>query len=215
MWLSAAFIQYIDIIGRRERLIRGMTNKSAKEPVGELALRTLAMPADTNVSGDIFGGWLLSQMDIAGGMAAKERAKGRVVTVAVDRMIFHRPVYVGDAVCCYCQIQKVGRTSLTRHSPDDIQIRGRRTTDPPPWELRTLRSPPMRRLWRADQVRNAIWQSIPPSRRTSPIVFTSPLISSAYAGTGLGRRSSIKLKIFWNKLLGTATSANWNVTYRP
>ena len=102
-----------------------------------------------------------------------------------------------------------------RHSPDDIQIRGRRTTDPPPWELRTLRSPPMRRLWRADQVRNAIWQSIPPSRRTSPIVFTSPLISSAYAGTGLGRRSSIKLKIFWNKLLGTATSANWNVTYRP
>ena len=104
---------------------------------------------------------------------------------------------------------------LSRHSPDDIQIRGRRTTDPPPWELRTLRSPPMRRLWRADQVRNAIWQSIPPSRRTSPIVFTSPLISSAYAGTGLGRRSSIKLKIFWNKLLGTATSANWNVTYRP
>ena len=102
-----------------------------------------------------------------------------------------------------------------RHSPDDIQIRGRRTTDPPPWELRTLRSPPMPRLWRADQVRNAIWQSIPPSRRISPIVFTSPLISSAYAGTGLGRRSSIKLKIFWNKLLGTATSANWNVTYRP
>ena len=104
---------------------------------------------------------------------------------------------------------------LSRHSPDDIQICGRRTTDPPPWELRTLRSPPMRRLWRADQVRNAIWQSIPPSRRTSPIVFTSPLISSAYAGTGLGRRSSIKPKIFWNKLLGTATSANWNVTYRP
>ena len=104
---------------------------------------------------------------------------------------------------------------INRHSPDDIQIRGRRTTDPPPWELRTLRSPPMRRLWRADQVRNAIWQSIPPSRRTSPIVFTSPLISSAYAGTGLGRRSSIKRKIFWNKLLGTATLANWNVTYRP
>ena len=107
------------------------------------------------------------------------------------------------------------RDSIDRHSPDDIQICGRRTTDPPPWELRTLRSPPMRRLWRADQVRNAIWQSIPPSRRTSPIVFTSPLISSAYAGTGLGRRSSIKPKIFWNKLLGTATSANWNVTYRP
>jgi len=90
-----------------------MTDKSANEPVGELALRTLAMPADTNVSGDIFGGWLLSQMDIAGGMAAKEYAKGRVVTVAVDRMIFHKPVYVGDAVCCYCKIQKIGRTSLT------------------------------------------------------------------------------------------------------
>jgi len=90
-----------------------MTDKSANEPVGELALRTLAMPANTNVSGDIFGGWLLSQMDIAGGMAAKEYAKGRVVTVAVDRMIFHKPVYVGDAVCCYCKIQKIGRTSLT------------------------------------------------------------------------------------------------------
>ena len=90
-----------------------MTDKSANGPVGELALRTLAMPADTNVSGDIFGGWLLSQMDIAGGMVAKEYAKGRVVTVAVDRMIFHKPVYVGDAVCCYCKIQKIGRTSLT------------------------------------------------------------------------------------------------------
>ena len=90
-----------------------MTDKSPNKPVGELALRTLAMPADTNVSGDIFGGWLLSQMDIAGGMVAKEYAKGRVVTVAVDRMIFHKPVYVGDAVCCYCKIQKIGRTSLT------------------------------------------------------------------------------------------------------
>jgi acyl-CoA thioesterase YciA len=90
-----------------------MINNAEEEPVGELALRTLAMPANTNVSGDIFGGWLLSQMDIAGGMVAKDRAKGRVVTVAVDRMIFHRPVYVGDAVCCYCEIQKVGRTSIT------------------------------------------------------------------------------------------------------
>ncbi len=83
------------------------------EPAGDLALRTLAMPADTNATGDIFGGWLLSQMDIAGGMAARERAHGRVVTVAVDRMIFHRPVYVGDAVCCYCTIKKIGRTSIT------------------------------------------------------------------------------------------------------
>lgn len=86
---------------------------SEAKPTGELALRTLAMPADTNVTGDIFGGWLLSQMDIAGGMAARERAHGRVVTVAVDRMIFHKPVYVGDAVCCYCKIQKIGRSSIT------------------------------------------------------------------------------------------------------
>ena len=104
---------------------------------------------------------------------------------------------------------------LNRHFPANLQIHGNRIYIAPPRELHSLRSPPMTRLWRADQVRNAIWQSIPPSRRISPIVFTSPLISSAYAGTGLGRRSSIKLKIFWNKLLGTATSANWNVTYRP
>lgn len=84
-----------------------------EQPAGELALRTLAMPADTNVSGDIFGGWLLSQMDLAGGMTARVVAHGRVVTVAVDRMIFHQPVYVGDAVCCYCDVQKVGHTSIT------------------------------------------------------------------------------------------------------
>ena len=84
-----------------------------EQPVGELALRTLAMPADTNPAGDIFGGWLLSQMDIAGGMTARVIAHGRVVTVAIDRMIFHKPVYVGDAVCCYCEILKVGRTSIS------------------------------------------------------------------------------------------------------
>ena len=88
-------------------------SKVEQQPVGELALRTLAMPADTNVSGDIFGGWLLSQMDIAGGMTAREAAHGRVVTVAVDRMVFHKPVYVGDAVCCYCEVEKVGHTSIT------------------------------------------------------------------------------------------------------
>jgi acyl-CoA thioesterase YciA len=88
-------------------------SKKEQHPAGDLALRTLAMSADTNVSGDIFGGWLLSQMDIAGGMTAREVARGRVVTVAVDRMIFHKPVYVGDAVCCYCEVQEVGRTSIT------------------------------------------------------------------------------------------------------
>ncbi|MDH5412204.1 MAG: acyl-CoA thioesterase, partial [Alphaproteobacteria bacterium] len=62
-----------------------------EKPVGELSLRTVAMPADTNPSGDIFGGWVLSQMDIAGGVVAHQRAKGRVATVAVDSMVFHQP----------------------------------------------------------------------------------------------------------------------------
>jgi acyl-CoA thioesterase YciA len=70
------------------------------------------MPADTNPSGDIFGGWLLAQMDIAGGILAKQRAAGRVATIAVDRMIFHKPVFVGDVVCCYAHIERVGTTSM-------------------------------------------------------------------------------------------------------
>ena len=76
------------------------------EPEGDVTLRTLAMPADTNVSGDIFGGWVLSQMDIAAGIVAGERADGRVATVAVDAM------KVGDVLCVYCSIQRVGRTSM-------------------------------------------------------------------------------------------------------
>ncbi len=76
-------------------------------------MRTLAMPADTNPSGDIFGGWLLSQMDIAAGTVAYQRAKGRVATVAVDAMTFHKPVYVGDVVSCYAEVVRVGRTSIT------------------------------------------------------------------------------------------------------
>lgn len=79
----------------------------------EPAVRTIAMPADTNPSGDIFGGWLLAQMDLAGGSVALLRARGRVVTVAVERMTFHRPVYVGDLVSCFADITKVGRSSLT------------------------------------------------------------------------------------------------------
>lgn len=84
-----------------------------EEPIGELALRTLAMPADTNPSGDIFGGWLMGQMDIAGGIAAGSRAGGRVATVAVDGFTFHKPVHVGDVVCCYIEILRTGRTSVT------------------------------------------------------------------------------------------------------
>ena len=82
-------------------------------PRGELATRTVAMPRDTNPSGDIFGGWLMSQMDIAGGVSATRRARGRVATVAVEGMVFHCPVRVGDVVCCYAEIQKVGTTSIT------------------------------------------------------------------------------------------------------
>lgn len=86
-----------------------------ERPRGRLSLRTLAMPADTNPNGDIFGGWLLSQMDIGGALAAKARSRGRVATVALDAMQFHKPVFVGDVVCCYADITRVGRTSVTVH----------------------------------------------------------------------------------------------------
>jgi acyl-CoA thioesterase YciA len=81
-------------------------------PQGELALQTVAMPADTNANGDIFGGWLLSQMDIAGGVAAAEVARGRVATVAVQGMSFLTPVHVGAVVSCYCDILDIGRSSV-------------------------------------------------------------------------------------------------------
>ena len=89
-----------------------MTDPGAQSH-GNLLLRTLAMPADTNPNGDIFGGWIVSQMDIAGGILAKENAQGRVVTVAVDRIQFIRPVKVGDVVCCYGQVECIGTTSIT------------------------------------------------------------------------------------------------------
>ncbi len=84
-----------------------------KEPTGLLSTRTLAMPAYTNPSGDIFGGWLLSEMDIAGAILAQKHAKGRVSTVALNGMTFYLPVCVGDVVCCYANLIKVGKTSLT------------------------------------------------------------------------------------------------------
>lgn len=77
-----------------------------------MSLRTVAMPANANPVGDIFGGWIMSQMDIAGGVYAYEIAKGRVATVAVDGMSFHLPVYIGDVVSCYCSTHRVGNTSL-------------------------------------------------------------------------------------------------------
>jgi acyl-CoA thioesterase YciA len=76
-------------------------------------LRAIAMPADTNPNGDIFGGWLLAQMDLAGGSLASQRSKGRVATVAINAMTFHLPVHVGDEVSCYCRIERIGRTSIT------------------------------------------------------------------------------------------------------
>ena len=89
------------------------TDTSEPQPREEPALRAVAMPADANPHGDIFGGWLLSQMDFAGTMVATRRAKGRTVTVAITAMTFHRPVFIGDEVTCYARIVKVGNTSLT------------------------------------------------------------------------------------------------------
>lgn len=88
---------------------------STEQPRGELSLRTLAMPRDANPSGDIFGGWVISQMDIAAGMAASLRSQGRAATVAIDGMTFKLPVFVGDILCVYTDIERVGTTSMTFH----------------------------------------------------------------------------------------------------
>ena len=84
-------------------------------PCGDLCIRTLAMPADTNANGDIFGGWLLSQMDVGGGVFASKLAKSRTVTVAIEAMNFRKPVYVGDLVSVHATLVKIGRTSITVH----------------------------------------------------------------------------------------------------
>lgn len=81
-------------------------------PRGHLALQTVAMPADTNANGDIFGGWVVSHMDMAAGIESRRYAKSRAVTVAIDKLVFIQPVYVGDTVCCYAELLKVGRTSM-------------------------------------------------------------------------------------------------------
>ena len=82
-------------------------------PTGVPALRTLAMPADSNPNGDIFGGWVMAQMDLAGAVPAAREARGRIATVAVEAMRFHKPVYVGDVFSCYAEIRRVGTTSIT------------------------------------------------------------------------------------------------------
>jgi acyl-CoA thioesterase YciA len=91
----------------------GKKQRTSTQPKGELASRTLAMPADSNPKGDIFGGWIMSLMDSAGKMSATPHAGGRVVTVAVSNITFLQPVHVGDTVCCYTDVKRFGRTSIT------------------------------------------------------------------------------------------------------
>src|SRR5476651_2545068 len=90
-------------------------NEKQSLPNGEMVIRTLAMPADTNANGDIFGGWLLSQMDLGGGVFASKIAKSRTVTVAIEAMNFRKAVYVGDLVSVHANLVRIGRTSVTVH----------------------------------------------------------------------------------------------------
>src|SRR5437763_6676446 len=92
-----------------------MSEQGNTEPSGDLCIRTMAMPADTNANGDIFGGWLLSQMDIGGGIFASKIAESRTVTVAIEGMSFRKAVYVGDLVSVYGNLVRTGRTSVTVH----------------------------------------------------------------------------------------------------
>ena len=111
------------------------------EPSGDLALRTVAMPADTNPTGDIFGGWIMSLMDLAAGTTASLRAKGRVATAAVSNLSFLAPVKVGDVVCVYTAVTRTGRTSIT------LSVEA--------WVLRAAQ-PPRRRVTAAEFVLVAV-----------------------------------------------------------
>jgi len=88
------------------------TSKPETPPASAPLIKTVAMPADTNTAGDIFGGWVLSQMDIAGGIAAADHARARVATVGIEAMSFLKPVSIGDILSVYCQVTKVGHTSM-------------------------------------------------------------------------------------------------------
>lgn len=94
-------------------------------PTAEPSLRTLAMPGDANPNGDIFGGWVLAQMDLAGAVPAVERAEGRVATVAVEAMRFHQPIMIGDLVSAYTKVTREGTTSISV----DIEIWAKRRKD--------------------------------------------------------------------------------------
>ena len=100
-----------------------MSDALEDAPRGDLALRVPAVPADTNASGDIFGGWIMGMMDMAAGSSAHELAAGRVATVAVSDLVFLRPVHVGDLISCYCELVRIGRTSITI----DVDVWARRT----------------------------------------------------------------------------------------
>ncbi|MDE2165976.1 MAG: acyl-CoA thioesterase [Alphaproteobacteria bacterium] len=97
---------------RKERRVAERKSDESP-PKREPTLRTIAMPSDANIRGDIFGGWILAQMDLAGGSAAMRRARGRVATVGIASMSFHQPVFVGDEVSTYTEVEKVGRSSIT------------------------------------------------------------------------------------------------------
>ena len=105
-----------------------MTNQQPNIPGGP-HLRTVAMPRDTNPSGDIFGGWTVSQMDLAGGTFAAQVADGRIATVSIDAMEFLRPVSVGDEVSCYCTLVKSGETSVTVHIETWAKARGTKESE--------------------------------------------------------------------------------------
>jgi acyl-CoA thioesterase YciA len=100
----------------------------AEQPEGELVIQTIAMPKDTNANGDIFGGWLMSQMDLGSGILAAKTAKCRVMTVSMEGMSFLQPVRVGDTVACYARVERIGRTSMT--IPVEAWVHRHRTGEP-------------------------------------------------------------------------------------
>lgn len=93
-------------------LVKNMTIDQDPKPIGDLTLKTIAMPADSNANGDILGGWLVSQMDLASSVTANQLARGRVVTVAIDSMIFLSPVSVGSSVSFYTKVRDIGSSSM-------------------------------------------------------------------------------------------------------
>lgn len=99
------------------------------EPFKEPAIKIIAMPKDANSDGDMFGGWILSMMDLAGSIPARKTAKCRIVTVAVESIVFHKPVFVGDCLECYAHVEKIGRTSMTVKVETYVERRDRQAKE--------------------------------------------------------------------------------------